>query len=276
MASLVLLTVVFGAGFLAGDLASYPYMRPNVDALSLSPRWGHLFGTDLYGRDYFSSVLYGLGTDAQIALFVGFVGTLIGVLVGAVSGYFSGAVDTVVMRFTDLLLTMPAFVVVLVAAAFLHATTPLTVAALLAGLLWMPVARIVRGTCLSLREKEYVEAARAMGASDIRIMARHVLPNAVSAVAVAGTLMTAGAVLLEVTLSYLGFGVANFTAGAPKPTPSLGDVMAQANSEGLYHWWGLTFPGLTIVLVVMSINFIGDGLRDALDPGERRWRQPKR
>src|SRR5205807_1634109 len=142
-------------------------------------------------------------------------------------------VDTVVMRFTDLLLTMPAFVVVLVAAAFLHATTPLTVAALLAGLLWMPVARIVRGTCLSLREKEYVEAARAMGASDIRIVARHVLPNAVSAVAVAGTLMTAGAVLLEVTLSYLGFGVANFTVGAPKPTPSLGDVMAQANSEGL-------------------------------------------
>lgn len=269
VASLVVLTFVLAAGFLARYLAPYPYMRPNVNALSLAPTWAHPFGTDLYGRDYFSSVLYALGTEARVVLFVGLIGTLIGVTVGVVAGYFAGAVDTALMRFTDLLLTLPAFVVVIVAAAYLHATSPLTVAVVLASLLWMPAARVVRGTSLSLREKEYVEAARAMGAGDLRIMVRHILPNAIGSVAVAVTLMIAGAIMLEVTLSYLGFGIADFTAGAPKRTPSLGHVMAQANDEGLFHWWGLTFPGLAIVLIVMSINFIGDGLRDALDPGQR-------
>jgi ABC-type dipeptide/oligopeptide/nickel transport system permease subunit len=215
-------------------------------------------------------------------MLVAVFGTIVGTVVGVAAGYFGGAVSESLMRLTDVFLTLPPLVVVFVAAAYLHATTIFTISILFACLLWMPMARVVRGTTLSIREKEYVEAARAMGASDLRIIARHILPNAVGTIAVAATVMTAGAIVLETTLSYLGFGISKYAREKDR-IPSLGDVMADANGEGLFHWWGLFFPGLILVLIIMAVYFVGDGLRDALDPTDgrgaarrRRRRAPKR
>jgi ABC-type dipeptide/oligopeptide/nickel transport system permease subunit len=273
MASLVIITIVFAAGFLASRLAPYGYEEVNIKALSASPSWAHPFGTDQVGRDYFSRTLHGLRTEAEIALLIGFFGTLIGVLVGASAGYLGGLTDRVVMRLVDLLLTVPPLVVVLVAASFFKTNTLSEVSLLFAAVLWMPVARVVRSATLVVREQEYVQAARAMGAGDLRIIRRHVLPNVVGAAAVAGSVLTATAVILETTLSYLGLGsVVNFYGGrTDTKLPSVGDVLAAASNEGLFHWWGIVFPGIAIILIVAPIYFIGDGIRDALDPTQRRY-----
>jgi ABC-type dipeptide/oligopeptide/nickel transport system permease subunit len=262
-ASLVFLAVSFGAGLLAGHIAPYGYNAADLSSLSAPPSWAHPFGTNLIGSDYLTSVLYGVGIEARVALLVAFSGTLAGTLVGVVAGYFGGIIGELLMRLTDLFLTLPPLIIVLVAAAYLHLTTAFSISLLLSCLLWMPLARIVRGAALELREQEYVAAARAMGASDLRIILRHVLPNAVGMIAVAATVMTASAIVLETTLSYLGvFDRQSF--------PSLGAVIAGANVEGLYHWWGLFFPGLVLTLILIAIYFIGDGLRDALDPSGGR------
>ena len=274
--SLGLLVVLFSVGFLAGHLAPYGYGEINPEALSQAPSWAHPFGTDQLGKDYFSRVLYGIGTEARVAIVVAIFGTLLGATIGVCAGYFGGRLGEALMRFTDLLLTLPALVTILVAAAYLHTTTTFTVALLLSCLLWMPTARILRGVCLSLREREYVDAARAVGASDPRIIVRHILPNAIGSITVAVTVMTANAIVLETTLAYLGFGIPIYSPNAPKPQASLGNVISDANVEGLFHWWGLFFPGLILVVMIVSIYYVGDGLRDALDPTERRWVAPKR
>jgi ABC-type dipeptide/oligopeptide/nickel transport system permease subunit len=273
MASLVIITIMFAAGFLASRLAPYGYEDVNINALSAAPSWAHPFGTDQVGRDYFSRTLHGLRTEAEIALLIGFFGTLIGVLVGASAGYLGGFTDRVVMRLVDLLLTVPPLVVVLLAASFFKTNTLSEVSLLFAAVLWMPVARVVRSATLVVREQEYVQAARAMGAGDLRIIRRHVLPNVVGAAAVAGSVLTASAVILETTLSYLGLGSAvNFYGGrTDTKLPSVGDVLAAASNEGLFHWWGIVFPGIAIILIVAPIYFIGDGIRDALDPTQRRY-----
>jgi peptide/nickel transport system permease protein len=261
--SLVILAVIFSAGLLASQIAPYGYNAVDLNSMSEAPSWAHPFGTNQIGNDYLTRVLYGIGIEARVAMLVAFFGTLVGTLVGVVAGYFGGIVGESLMRLTDLFLTLPPLIVVIVAAAYLHLTTAFSISLLLAALLWMPLARIVRGATLELREKEYVHAARALGASDPWIILRHVLPNAVGSVAVAATVMTASAIVLETTLSYLSlFARASF--------PSLGAVLAGAVVEGLFNWWGLFFPGLVLTLILMSIYFIGDGLRDALDPSGGR------
>ncbi|MBA3734484.1 MAG: ABC transporter permease [Actinobacteria bacterium] len=204
--SLLIFAFVVTAGLFAGPLAPYEYTHIDVHALNAGPSWSHLFGTDSVGHDYFSRVLVGLGVEVRIVLLVGVFGTLIGMLLGATAGYFGGLFDNLVMRGIDVLLTMPPLVVLLVGASYLHATTLVEISILIACVVWMPVARVVRASCLSLREMEYIEAARAMGASDVRIIVRQVLPNASGTVAVAASLMTAGAVILETTIAFLGFG----------------------------------------------------------------------
>jgi ABC-type dipeptide/oligopeptide/nickel transport system permease subunit len=274
VASLLILTVMFTVGFLASHLASYGYEEVNINALSSGPSWAHPFGTDQVGRDYLSRTLYGLRTEAETALLIGFFGTLIGTLVGSASGYAGGFIDLVVMRVADLLLTVPALVTILVAATFFQTDTLFEVSLLFACVLWMPVARVVRSTTLVLREQEYVQAARAIGASDLRIIRRHVVPNAVSSIAVAASVLTAGAVILETTLSYLGLGIGGgrFYGGrTDTKLPSIGDVLAAASNEGLFNWWGIVFPGVVVILIVAPIYFVGDGLRDAFDPTQRRY-----
>ena len=270
--SLVILTLVFAAGFLASHIAPYGYDEIKVNALNSPPSWAHPFGTSQIGRDYFSRTLYGIRTEAQIVLIVGFVGTLIGTLVGAAAGYLGGFTDSVVMRLADLLLTVPPLVTVLVAAAFLHTNTLAKTSLLFAVVLWMPVARVVRSASLVVREQEYVEAARAMGASDLRIIRRHVLPNVVGAVAVAASVLAASVVILETTLSFLGLARLALAGGrADAGFASLGDVLNGAQTEGLFNWWGIVFPGVAVILIVAPIYFIGDGIRDALDPTQRRY-----
>jgi peptide/nickel transport system permease protein len=199
--SLIVLVLMFAAGLLASRLAPYGYQEVNLHALNASPSWSHPFGADQLGRDYLSRTIYGIGTSAQIALLVGSLASLIGIVVGALAGYYGGMVDNALMRLTDLLLTLPVLAVVLVAAAFLHADTAQKAAIVIACLLWTSVARVLRASSLALREKEFVDAARASGASDLRIIMRHVLPNAVGPLAAAASLMIATAIVLEVTFA---------------------------------------------------------------------------
>lgn len=271
--SVFILALTITAGLLAGQLAPYPYHYGSLDALSSPPTWSHPFGTDQLGRDYLSDILHALGTEVRVLLLVAVLGTTLGTVFGAVAGYFGGTVDNVLMRFTEVLLILPALVTLLVAAAYLHANTLFRVSALLACVLWMPVARQVRAACLTIRERDYVAAARAVGASDRRIILRHVLPNAVDAIAVSATVMIAGAVILETTIAFLfGSGISFYvrSQAAQRTLPSLGDVMAAASQEGVYHWWGIVFPGLVIILIIVPIYLIGDGIRDALDPSGGR------
>ena len=265
MASLVVLLTVFAAGAFANFVAPYSYSDVNIDSLTQPPSAHHLFGTDQAGRDYFSRTLFGIRTSARVALLVGFLSTVLGTVIGGLAGYFGGWPDNILMRITDLFLTLPLLAVLLTAAKFLGHSGPTQVALLLAFFIWTPIARIVRGSFLSLREKEYVEAAKASGSGDIRIMFRHMIPNTIGPILVAATLTTGTAILLESVLSFLGFGI-------EPPTPALGVLIGEGQDQGLQSWWLVTFPGLMIVLIVLCINFIGDGLRDALDPTQRRVR----
>jgi len=266
MASLIALIVIFGCGIFANYIAPYSYSTIDLTNILHPPTTiaHHYFGTDEIGRDYFSRVIYGIRTSLEVGVFVAFLSSIMGLIIGAVAGYYRGWLDNLLMRFTDLVLTLPALAILLVASALLGQGSQWRVSIILAFFFWTQLARIVRGIFLSLREKEYVEAAKAAGSGDLRIMFRHILPNTLGPVIVNGTLAVATAILTEAALSFLGFGIR-------PPTPSLGVLVAggEANPQ---QWWLTIFPGLTIVLIVLCINFVGDGLRDALDPTQRRVR----
>lgn len=262
--SLIILVLILGAGLLAPYIAPYSFEGYDVNSIEQGPTLSgfHIFGTDLLGRDYFSRVLYGIRTSERVAFIVMVLATLFGTIIGMVAGYYSRWADNLLMRFTDLILTLPALAVLLVAAALIGKGNQYRVAIILSLLLWTTLARIVRGQFLSLREKEYVDAAKAAGAGDIRIMLRHMLPNSIGPIVVFATLTLGVAILLEAYLSFLGFGV-------QPPTPALGKLIADGQDVSSHDWWLVTFPGATIVLIVLCINFVGDGLRDALDPTQR-------
>ena len=267
VASLVVLLLIALVGVFAPQLARYGYDEINLEATVQGPTlegW-HLFGTDQLGRDYLSRVMYGIRTSLWVAVMVAVLATLIGTIIGAVAGYYAGQVDNLLMRITDLFLTVPGLAVLLTASVFFGSGDPFKTGIILALLLWTAVARIVRGLFLSLREKEFVEAAKAAGAGDIRIMLRHILPNCVGPIVVFMTLIVAAAILIEAALSFLGFGI-------QPPNAALGSLIDDGQEQGLETWWLVTFPGLVIVLIALCINFIGDGLRDALDPTQRRVR----
>ena len=267
MASLVVLTIILLAGAFASVVAPYSFDEIDLANAGVGPtlEGQHYFGTDLLGRDYFSRVVYGIQTTEKVAFLVAFLSTLIGTLIGAFAGFYGNWVDNLLMRFTDLALTLPGLAVLLTAAAFLGNGSQYRTALILALLFWTALARIVRGTFLSLREKEYVEAAKAAGATDLRIMFRHMLPNAIGPITVNATLVIGVAILTEAALSFLGFGI-------QPPTPALGKLIADGQDVSSDLWWLVVFPGVTIVLIVLCINFVGDGLRDALDPTQRRTR----
>ena len=264
MTSLVVLTFIFLAALFAEFVAPYPFDTPNVPDRSLPPTLEgfHIFGTDKIGRDYFSRTLYGTRTSMYVAFIVAGVSTVVGIIVGGIAGYYGGKVDNILMRVTDLFLTLPFLAILLVLSSFLGAGNPIRVAFILAFLLWTSLARIVRGEFLSLREKEFVEAAKVLGASDNRIIFRHILPNIAGPIIVNATLIVATAILIEAALSFLGFGI-------QPPFPALGKLISDGQDALTTQWWLATFPGLTIVLIALCINFIGDGLRDALDPKQR-------
>ena len=225
------------------------------------PSLRHLFGTDSYnGHDIFSLVLYGGRLSLLIGIGSMVVGVVIGVGVGAVSGYVRGALDAVLMRITDVFLTIPVLLLIPLAARVFGQADPIKIALIFGLLSWPTIARIVRSTILSLREMQFTEAARALGVPPMRIILRHLLPNTMGPIVVSFTLGIASNIVLEAFVSFLGFGI-------QPPTYSWGSILAGAQGVMIIgNWWWITFPGLAVVLTVLCINFIGDGLRDALDP----------
>jgi len=259
--ALVVLTL-FVLSFLAPFIT--PYDPDAIDAyrVLLPPSSGNWFGTDELGRDVFTRVLYG----ARISLKVGFVAVgiavLIGTVIGLVAGFYGGWLDTILMRFVDVMLCFPTFFLILAVIAMLEPS--IWYIMIIIGLTgWMGVARLVRAEVLSLRERDFVMAARAMGASDLRIIFRHIFPNAMTPVLVSATLGVAGAILTESALSFLGIGV-------QPPTPSWGNILTSGKDYIEFAWWLSLFPGLAILVTVLSYNLLGEGIRDALDPRLRR------
>jgi peptide/nickel transport system permease protein len=225
----------------------------------------HPFGQDTVGRDYFALTMRGTQQSLIIAFIIGIVTTLIGTVLGAFAGYFRGRTETLIMRFTDLMITIPLLVIAAVIGRTVGNQGIFYLAFFLSLVLWPTLTRLVRGEFLSLREKEFVEAARAMGASDGRIIFRHVMPNAVGTIIVAATLTIASAILLESALSFLGFGI-------QPPDTSLGLLISEYQNAFTTRPWLFWWPGLFIIAIALSVNFIGDGLRDAFDPKQTRVR----
>jgi ABC-type dipeptide/oligopeptide/nickel transport system permease subunit len=266
MTGMIVLLIVFGAGVFAHWIAPYAFDEIDLENVRHAPTTAahHFFGTDQLGRDYFSRVIFGIRTSMEVGVFVAFASSIIGIIIGAISGYYGGWIDNILMRITDLILTLPALAILLTAAALLGQGSQWRVSIILAAFFWTGLARIVRGVFLSLREKEYVEAAKAAGSGDVRIMFRHILPNTLGPIVVNGTLSVGAAIIVEAALSFLGFGI-------KPPTPSLGSLIADGQQTP-QDWWITVFPGLTLLTIVIAINFVGDGLRDALDPQQRRVR----
>lgn len=262
--SIIVVAVVFGP-------LLWPVAINDIDfaARLKGPSWQHPLGTDDLGQDLLARMLYGGRISLAVGLAAMVIAVVVGTLIGAVAGMSRGPLDTVLMWLTDLFLSLPQLPLLLLiiylfrdslkAVIGLEASTFILVVALIGGFRWMPVARLVRAQFLSLREKEFVEAARALGASPMRQVLRHILPNALGPVIVAGTIDVAAAIIAESTLSFLGLGF-------PPDVPTWGRILFDAKDHLDFapHW--ALFPGTAIFLVVLSINYIGDGLRDALDP----------
>ncbi|PLX89918.1 MAG: peptide ABC transporter permease [Desulfuromonas sp.] len=247
--------------FLLAALASLSGSDPSAIDVSQSlqpPGLKHPLGTDDLGRDVLLRLLYG----ARISLLVGFVAVgiscLIGIAFGALSGFYGGWVDTLIMRFVDIMLCFPTFFLILAVIAFLNPSI-WNIMIVIGMTSWMGVARLVRAEFLSLRERDFVLAARALGASDLCLIFRHILPNALSPVLVSATLGVAGAILTESALSFLGIGV-------QPPTPSWGNMLIVGKQTLGSAWWLSVFPGLAILITVLGYNLLGEGIRDALDP----------
>ena len=226
---------------------------------------GHLLGTDENGRDLLSRLIYGAQISLTVALFAVVMEITIGTVLGALAGYYGGWIDFVIMRVTDVVLSIPLLPLLLVLTAIVSATSQkaslsfLLIVVLIGGLSWPAVARLVRASFLTLREREFTEAAKALGNRDGRIIFRHILPNAIAPIIVQATLEVANVIILESTLSFLGYGI-------QPPTASWGSMLANSQSNMSIAPWVAVFPGLCIVIVTLSINYLGDGLRDALDP----------
>lgn len=224
----------------------------------------HPFGQDNIGRDYFAVTLKGAQQSLLIAAVAGLLATFIGTIIGGLAGFYRGWIDNVLMRFVDVMFTIPLLVVAAVLGRRLDSDSFLVVALIIALASWLTTSRVIRAEFLSLREKEFVEAARAMGASNSRIMWKHILPNVVGSVIVLGTLLISAAILVETALSFLGIGGGEISLGR-----QVSNYQTAFNTRPWLFWW----PGLFIVTIALCINFIGDGLRDAFDPRQTRVRQ---
>lgn len=225
-----------------------------IEEALLAPSLTHLLGTDQLGRDLFSRMIYG----ARISLLVGVISvgiaTLVGLFLGSLAGFFGGAPEALIMRFTDIMLCFPAFFLILSAAAILEPSI-FNIMIIIGLTNWMPVARLVRAEILSLKEREFILAAKAMGVSNFRIIIRHLIPNALEPIIVTATLGIASAIMLESSLSFLGLGV-------QPPNPSWGNILAESRSALGVAWWLSLFPGIAILFTVLGFNLLGEGLRE--------------
>jgi peptide/nickel transport system permease protein len=283
MAGVVVLALMVLAAVFAGQLSPFDpdfidngtTALPHWNGMPLPPCfqdkalcWGHSLGTDEVGRDLLSRLLFGARISLTVGIAAVLMEVLIGSFLGAIAGYYGGWVDWALMRLTDIFLSIPLLPLLLVLTAIVVASSSKAalsfevIIVIIGALSWMPVARLVRASFLSLREREFAEAARAVGNNDARIIFRHLLPNAMAPIVVQATLDVASVIILESTLSFLGFGI-------QPPTASWGNMLADARANLQQAWWAAVFPGLCILATVLAINYIGDGLRDALDPNMR-------
>ncbi|WP_459129559.1 oligopeptide ABC transporter permease [Guggenheimella bovis] len=239
-----------------------PYKIDDIDLFNIesAPGENHILGTDDLGRDVFSRLIYGGQVSITIGILASLSQVLIGVLIGALAGYYGGWLDNVIMRIVDTIMCFPFFIVAIVMAAFVGPSLK-NIILIIAIIYWTNVTRIVRAEVLSLKKREFIEAAKAFGLNDFEIIFRHIIPNVLAPVTVYATLAIANGILTEAALSFLGLGV--------KPNvPSWGNMLAAAQNLRIlqYEWWMWVPPGIMVLLTVLSINFVGDGLRDALDP----------
>lgn len=271
VAALVVLLVIFASGLLA------PLIANGWDILDLNniksgPSAEHLFGTDSLGRDLLKRTVYGIRTTEEISLAGAALATVAGVVLGALAGYFGGWLDAIVMRLADLVTAYPAVILTLAAIVYLTPVYPPTMIFVFAGFMWALVARVVRAEIVRLREQEFVEAARALGAGDLRILVRHLLPNAAGQILVAGTSVIGLIVLVDATVEFFGYGIPAAVA------PSLGNLVSDTVKFqfGLaatydiavqnYAWWDWFFPGVALVLILVCVNLVGDALDEAMNP----------
>ncbi len=266
VAALAVLLLLFIVGALADVIAPYGYDHVNLKQIGQPPSppsLGHLLGTDDLGHDMFSQTLYGIRTSVEVAFMVAGIAGFIGIVVGALAGYYRGFADRLLSALVDGFVAVPALLAALISiSAFRNVASPWRVGLTLSLVLWPPIARVVRATFVSLREREFVEAARASGASDVRIIFRHLLPNSAGPIVVSVTSVMGLAIILEATVDYFNYGL----IGALKPT--LGSLLADAakNGVGGPWWWLYVVPAVVIVLLLVCINFVGDCLDDALNP----------
>jgi peptide/nickel transport system permease protein len=257
----VLVALVFILSIFAPLISPYDPSVIDIKNILIGPGFPHLLGTDDLGRDVLSRMLWG----GRISLEVGFVAvgiaTLIGILLGSLAGYYGGWVDSGIMRSVDIMLSIPTIFLVLAVIAILEPNI-INIMIVIGLTSWMEPARLIRAEFISLKEREFVLAARAIGAGDGRIMLRHILPNGLSPILVSATMGIGGAILIESALSFLGLGV-------QPPTPSWGSLLSSGKDNIEIAWWLSAFPGLAILVTVLGYNLLGEGIRDALDPRQR-------
>lgn len=258
LAGAVVLLILIITAIFANFIAPFPFDKQSLEEILLPPSSIHWFGTDAYGRDIFSRIIYGSRISLEVGLVAVTFSATIGGLIGALAGYYRGMVDNIFMRFMDILLAIPS---ILLAIAIVNVLGPgLTNVMIAVGIASIPsYARIVRAAVLSIRDQEFIEAAKAIGEKDLSIIFRNILPNCMAPIIVQTTLGVASAILSAAGLSFLGLGL-------QPPTPEWGAMLSEGRQYIFNAYWATTFPGLAIVLVVLSLNVFGDGLRDALDP----------
>jgi peptide/nickel transport system permease protein len=258
LASSAVLLLLGAMVLLAPWIGPYAFDAIDPTQFRKPPSPAHIMGTDDIGRDLFTRLLYGGRISLAIGLFSALVGTGVGTLLGSLAGYYGRGLDNLIMRVTDVAFSIPSLPLLIILSAYAKSAIPVMI--LVIGLLsWMSTARIVRATVLSIRERDFTLAARAVGARDARIIALHILPNALAPIIVGATLGVGGAIIAESSLSFLGLGV-------QVPTPSWGNMLQDSQSTMSSRPWLTIFPGVAILITVLGINFVGDGLRDALDP----------
>lgn len=258
VAGLAIVLGFFVMSLLTPVVAPYDPAAIDVDNILAPPSARHLFGTDDLGRDVFTRMLYGAGISLKVGFVAVGIATIIGVLLGSIAGYYGGVIDLIIMRFVDIMLCFPSFFLILAVIAFLEPSI-FNIMAVIGLTSWMGITRLVRAEFLSLKERDFVLAVKAMGAKSPRIIFLHILPNAMAPVLVAATLGVASAVLVESALSFLGIGV-------QPPTPSWGNILTLGQSTLGVAWWLSLFPGMAILITVLGYNLLGEGIRDAIDP----------
>ncbi len=260
--SIFVLAIMILICFLAPYIAPYKFAAIDLKSIKQPPTLKHLMGTDDLGRDLFTRVLYGGRISLTIGIFSALVGTLLGTSVGAIAGYYGGRVDNLLMRFTDIAFSIPTLPLLIVISAFTKSSIPIMIL-VIGGLSWMATARVVRGSALSIKQQEFIAASRMLGSSNARIIVQHIVPNIIGPIVVGATLSVGGAIITESALSFLGLGV-------QPPLPSWGNMLQDSQDTMASKPWLTIFPGLAILVTVLCINFIGDGLQDAVDPTQRR------